>query len=74
MSNGNPGEVPIIVQGGNSVEVDVPGKFKENGPGGNGGKKFKNSEHHLISLTIDGGTPIALQPTSKIEIKYGTRG
>ncbi|HLL76669.1 MAG TPA: hypothetical protein VK421_15550 [Pyrinomonadaceae bacterium] len=72
MSNGNPGEVPIIIQGGNSVDVEVPSKFKENGSGKQGGK-FRNPNQNLISLTIDGGEPIALQANSRIEITYGTR-
>lgn len=71
MSNENaPADPPIIVQGGNSVDVDVPGKFKDKGPDGKGGKKYRNDEQHLDTLTIDNGTPIQLQPNSKIVITY----
>jgi len=75
MSNGGtePGaERPIIVQGGNSVDIDVPEKFKENGSGKKGGK-FRNADQHLISLTIDGGQAIPLRADSRIEISYGMK-
>jgi hypothetical protein len=67
MSNGDPGEVPIIVQGGNSVEIDMSVKFKDNGAGTQG-RKLRNAEHHLVKLTIDGGEPITLRPDSTIVI------
>jgi hypothetical protein len=56
---------PIIIQGGGSVEVDVPTSFTERT-----GKKFKNDNVNLISLQIDENTPITLNKNSKITITY----
>lgn len=74
MSNGPmTSDPPIIVQGGNSVDVDVPGRFREHGPGGSGGRKFRNADQDLISVTID-GKKYDVNADSLIEIRYGTRG
>jgi hypothetical protein len=80
MSNSNPlptpGDPPIIVQGGGSVNVIVPPNFSEQATsayqqtaGGNG-KDFKNDNVNLISLQIDGGTPIPLDKNATITINY----
>ncbi|HEX8423546.1 MAG TPA: hypothetical protein VF634_09045, partial [Pyrinomonadaceae bacterium] len=58
---------PIIIQGGGSVEVDVPAGF--NAQLG-GGKKFKNDNVNLVSIQIDENTPITLNKNSKITITY----
>jgi hypothetical protein len=58
---------PIIIQGGGSVEVDVPAGFSAQL---SGGKKFKNDNVHLVSLQIDENTPIALNKNSKITVTY----
>lgn len=72
MSNGTtPGEVPIIIQGGNSVDVDVPDKFKEKGSTKKGGK-FRADDRDLIRLIID-GKESPLNADSRVEIWYGTR-
>lgn len=60
---------PIVVQGGGSIDVDVPEKFKEKVSGKKGGK-FKGETQNLVSIVIDGGTPIPLKADSKIEIHY----
>jgi hypothetical protein len=79
MSDPNPlaeGDPPIIVQGGGSVNIIVPPSFSEQTvssylqAGGGNGKDFKNGNVHLISLQIDGGTPIPLNKNAKITINY----
>ncbi len=60
---------PIIVQGGGSVELDVPPKFKEKSSGSHG-KKFKSDTNNLASLQIDNGKPITLNKNSKIVINF----
>lgn len=60
---------PIIVSGGNSVHVDMSDKFADDGSGG-GHKKYKHSTGTLAQIVIDGGTPINLNSTSVIEIRY----
>jgi hypothetical protein len=60
---------PIVIQGGGSIDVDVPEKFKEKVSGKRGGK-FKGETQNLVSIVIDGGSPIPLRPDSKIEINY----
>jgi hypothetical protein len=60
---------PIVVQGGGSIDVDIPEKFKEKGSGKKGGK-YKGDTQNLVSVVIDGGTPIAVNANSKIEINY----
>jgi hypothetical protein len=62
---------PIIIQGGNSVEIDVPDSFTatlDSAPGN--GKKFKNGNVHLDSLQINEDTPIQLNKGDKITITY----
>jgi hypothetical protein len=60
---------PIIIQGGGSIDVDVPEKFKEKGSGKKGGK-YKGETQNLVSVVIDGGAPITVKADSKIEINY----
>jgi hypothetical protein len=60
---------PIIIQGGGSIDLDVPSKFKEKSSGPNG-KKFKNDLGNLESIVIDDAVTIKLKPTSKIVINY----
>ncbi|MDT7604113.1 MAG: hypothetical protein QOF61_2110 [Acidobacteriota bacterium] len=60
---------PIIIQGGGSVDMFVPGKFKEKTSGPKG-KGFKNDLGNLASIEIDGSITIALKSTSKIVIYY----
>ncbi len=69
----NPGDPPIIVQGGNSVDVNVPDKFKEKGPGSRGGKKYRVDDRDLDYLTID-GKRYDLNATSVVEIYYAPKG
>jgi hypothetical protein len=57
---------PIIVQGGGSVEVDVPDGF--NAP--SNGRKFKNDKVNLVSLQINEDTPITLNKDDTITITY----
>jgi hypothetical protein len=56
---------PIIVQGGGSVEVDVPAGFT-----GGTGKKFKNANVNLVSIQINEDAPIPLSAGDKISITY----
>ena len=63
------GDKPIIVQGGGSVDLDVPSKFKEKSSGPNG-KKFKSDTNNLASIQIDDGKPIPLNKNSKIIINF----
>ncbi len=63
------GDRPIIVQGGGSVDVDVPPKFKEKSSGPNG-KNFKSDTNNLASIQIDDGKPIPLNKNSKIIINF----
>jgi hypothetical protein len=60
---------PIVVQGGGSIDLDVPEKFKEKGSEKKGGK-FKGETQNLVSVVIDGGEPIPVNTTSRIEIHY----
>jgi len=60
---------PIIVQGGGSVVLDLPPKFKERSSGPNG-KKFKSDTNNLASIQIDGGKPISLNKNSEIIINF----
>jgi hypothetical protein len=72
MANENPQDLvtdpPIVVQGGGSVNLDLPPQFKENGNNPNG-KKFR-SEKNLASIEIDGGKPIPLNENSRIVIRF----
>jgi hypothetical protein len=74
-------DLPIIVQGGGSIDVDMPVKFNANGTGPLGGKKFKNGLGDLTSMevtnagacTVDPATgtiSITLNRTSRISISY----
>lgn len=60
---------PIIIQGGGSIYMDVPPKFKEKSSGP-GGKKFKHDLGYLDSIVIDDTVTIKLNPTSKIVVNY----
>jgi hypothetical protein len=60
---------PIIIQGGGSVEVDLPSKFKEKSSSA-AGKKFKSDTSNLVSIQIDEDTPIVLNKNSKITINF----
>ena len=75
MSNGTtPGEVPIIIQGGNSVHVNLPDDFEEDGNPGKKGGKFGHKNHHLLRITVDGKpVEVELKKDSEIVIYCGTR-
>lgn len=69
MSENNPQtdvDPPIIVQGGGSVDIDVPAGFTAP----TGSKKFKNDKVNLVSLQINEDTPITLNKGDKIRITY----
>jgi hypothetical protein len=55
---------PIVISGGGSVRVKMNGKFRDHGPG-----SWRNADADLVSISIDGGTPTLLSPTSEITIK-----
>jgi len=55
---------PIVISGGGSVRVKINGKFKDHGPG-----SWRNADANLVSISIDGGTPTLLSPTSEITIR-----
>jgi hypothetical protein len=55
---------PIVISGGGSVKLKMNLKFKSHGSG-----SWKNDEANLSSLSIDGGPPIPLTPTSVITIR-----
>ncbi len=61
-----PSDPPIIVQGGGSVDVEVPDGFNQQGSG----KNFKNDKVNLVSLQIDEQTPIPLNKNARITILY----
>ncbi len=63
------GDRPIIVQGGGSVDLDLPPKFKEKSSGPDG-KKFKSDTNNLVSVQIDNGKPISVSKNSKITINF----
>ena len=60
---------PIIIQGGGSVSITVPPKFKEKGTSAKG-KDFKDDTGDLATLQINEDTPITLNRTDKITITY----
>ena len=62
-------EPPIIVQGGGSIDMNVPPRFRDHGTGSHG-KKFKDAAGTLESVVIDDTTTIKLKPDSRIEIRY----
>lgn len=72
--NTGPGEVPIIVQGGGSVGLDLPTEFEEeNNPGKKGGK-FKNRNQDVLRIEVDGKpVQVEVKKNSKIVIWCGTR-
>jgi hypothetical protein len=58
---------PIVISGGGSVSVKMKvkaGHFQDRGSG-----NWKHDTANLSSLSVDGGTPIPLSPTSVITIK-----
>jgi hypothetical protein len=57
---------PILIQGGGSIDIDVPAGFTEQG----GTKRFKNDKVNLVSLQINEDTPITLNKDDKITITY----
>jgi hypothetical protein len=72
---------PIIVDGGGSIVVDMPPKFKDKGSAPSGGKKFKHDLGDLASMEITGAgsctvdpasgkISVTLKPTSQISISY----
>jgi hypothetical protein len=65
-------EPPIIIQGGGSVFLNIPTKFKEKGTN-KGGGKYKNDTQNLISIQIDNREPIPLDADSTIVISCGVR-
>ena len=76
MSNNNDNETdlteidpPIIVQGGGSIEITVPPKFKERGTSAKG-KHYKGDTINLVSVQINTNTPIALNTGDTITIIY----
>jgi hypothetical protein len=72
MSENNPqAEVdpPIIVQGGGSIEMNVPPRFRERGSGVRG-KQFKDDAGTLSRIQINENEPIILNPSDKITIYY----
>lgn len=60
---------PIIIQGGSSIQITVPPKFKEHGNSTNG-KDFKDDTGTLASIQINEDTPITLNKTDRITIYY----
>ena len=60
---------PIIVQGGGSIEITVPPKFRERGSSPKG-KHFKDDIVELVSVQINTNTPIALNAGDTITIIY----
>lgn len=60
---------PIIVQGGGSIEITVPPKFKERGSSAKG-KHFKDDTVELVSVQINTNTPIALNAGDTVTIIY----
>jgi hypothetical protein len=64
---------PIIIQGGGSVDIDVPTSFTQVPPASyveGSGKNFKNTKVNLVSLQINEDTPITLNKNDKIKITY----
>lgn len=73
---------PIIVDGGGSIAVDLPPKFKDEGSTPNGGKKYKHDLGNLTNMVItspdnytvnptSGDITVKLKSTSKITVNYG---
>ena len=60
---------PIIIQGGGSVQITVPPRFKEHGVTVKG-KDFKDDTGNLASIQINEEKPITLNKTDKITIYY----
>lgn len=56
---------PIIVAGGGSASLKFnKSQFKDKG------SHFKNDAANIVSVSIDGGTPIPLSPTSTVQINF----
>ena len=60
---------PIIVQGGGSIEITVPPKFKDKGASPKG-RHYKDDVVELVSVQINTNTPIALNAGDRITIIY----
>lgn len=60
---------PIIIQGGGSVDLDLPVQYKEKSKDSKY-KKYKSDTGNLASIQIDGGKPISLNKKSKIIINF----
>ncbi len=60
---------PIIISGGNSVELDLPVQYKEKSKDSKY-TKYKSDTGNLASIQIDGGKPISLNKNSKITIYF----
>lgn len=60
---------PIIVQGGGSIEITVPPKFKDRGTTTKG-RHYKGDTVALVSVQINTNTPIALSAGDTITIVY----
>lgn len=58
---------PIVVRGGNSVEIDFNDGYTDNGSG-NGRKKLKHKDHKLRRLLVNGNEVAKLNDTDKISI------
>lgn len=66
-----PVDPPIIVQGGGSIEMNLPPNFAAQQTGPGGGKHFKHNLGKLTTLVIDDPpTTVTLKPNSKITINY----
>lgn len=63
----NPGDPPIIIQGGGSISVRMTKTYKDDGDDPKGRKKYKYPDLDLVSISID-GTSYPLQKNSVIEI------
>jgi len=59
---------PIIISGGNSVELDLPVQYKEKSKDSKY-TKYKSDTGNLASIEIDGKS-YPLTPTSRIVIKF----
>ena len=59
---------PIIIQGGGSVELDLPVQYKEKSKDSKY-KKYKSDTGNLASIEIDGQS-YSLTPKSRIVINF----
>ena len=60
---------PILIQGGGSISITVPPRFREHG-NSDKGKDFKDDTGNLYTLQINEDTPITLNRTDTITIRY----